>query len=298
MLPGIAIRKGFLALDVILAALVVGIGGILVQRVSERQAQVAAIDNGPMEAPSLDFYKVKHRGAYQPILSSGIFGEAASAKEPEKPAEPPKEETLTDLALTLYGVTMAGTKDPLATAMIQVAEGRAVPITTTFYIGDPVVPNVFLNEVRAREVVLDNRNKNELQVLKLEEELGQQQVANNRTTVTQRPSTPNHVRLDRSEFIRDLQVNYTDLITKVKPRYVKDARGRVTGITADNISNIPLARKLNLQDGDILQTINNEPVDSEEKIIEIINKYRNARSFRMGIMRNGRPTMLTYSLEN
>ena len=166
----------------------------------------------------------------------------------------------------------------------------------TFFVNEEVVPNVTLNEVRPFEVVLNNKRNGQLQVLAMEEKVFIRQPGRRTRANARRASSgsPNQVVLNKQEFIRDLQQNYAELISTVKPQYVRDSKGDITGITAKDISKIPLARKLNLQDNDILQTINNVKIDSEEKIIEVIERYRDASTFRLGILRNGRPRILTY----
>ena len=97
--------------------------------------------------------------------------------------------------------------------------------------------------------------------------------------------------------MQDLYANYADLVTNVKPELARDANGNVIGVTAPNIGQVPLAQKLGIQDNDVLQTVNNEQIDSEQKILEIVQKYQTATSFRIGIMRDGKPKVITYRLE-
>ena len=57
-----------------------------------------------------------------------------------------------------------------------------------------------------------------------------------------------------------------------------------------------LAQTLDLKDGDVLQSINGEPIDSEEAIIRIINKNRDMSTFRIGILRDGQQITRTYQM--
>ena len=102
--------------------------------------------------------------------------------------------------------------------------------------------------------------------------------------------------MKRDELIQDLYVNHGELLTKLRPELVTDDSNNVIGITAQNIGEIPLAQKLGFQEGDILQSINNERIDSEQKIAEIMAKYQNAASFRIGIQRNGQAKVINYRL--
>jgi type II secretory pathway component PulC len=106
---------------------------------------------------------------------------------------------------------------------------------------------------------------------------------------------PQEVELDKNAFAEELLTNYADLVTKVKPELYRDASGKVAGITAADIAEVPLAKQLGLENGDVLQTVNNEKIDSEQKVMEMVQKYQDAGSFRIGIMRNGKQKIITYN---
>ncbi len=105
------------------------------------------------------------------------------------------------------------------------------------------------------------------------------------------------ITLNREEFLQELYENYAELVTTIRPEYYRDASGNVVGLTAQNISQVPMAQKLGLQDGDVLQSINNEQIDSEQKVMELFQRYRSASAFRIGILRNGKPMVIAYRLE-
>jgi type II secretory pathway component PulC len=165
-----------------------------------------------------------------------------------------------------------------------------------------------LDEVYARKVIITNAG--ERQTLSMDDEEAKKLAAAQTgpagdgpapataAPAAAGPSEPgDRVSLDKQEFIQELYVNYADIVKKCKPEMYRDADGNVAGITASNISEIPLAKRLNLSDGDVLQTINNEKIDSQEKIIQLINKYRDTNTFRIGILRGGKPVMTTYSFK-
>ena len=105
-----------------------------------------------------------------------------------------------------------------------------------------------------------------------------------------------HTRVERNAIVREAIDNYATLST-ISPKVETDDSGNVLGLTADNISQYPLAKKLGFQDGDVLQTINNERIDSREKLVEIFQRYQNEPSFRIGILRNGQPNILVFDVE-
>lgn len=103
-------------------------------------------------------------------------------------------------------------------------------------------------------------------------------------------------KVDRNAIVNEA-ITSIDTLVKITPKVETDNSGNIVGLTADNISQYPLAQKLGFQDGDVLQTINNERIDSREKLMEIFQRYQNASSFRVGILRNGQPNVLVFDVQ-
>jgi hypothetical protein len=76
----------------------------------------------------------------------------------------------------------------------------------------------------------------------------------------------------------------------------KDANGNIRGISADNFSSLPLAGMLGFQNGDMIQSINGETIDSEAKMMDLYNRYKDAPSIDVGIVRNGQPQNMPVNL--
>jgi len=205
----------------------------------------------------------------------------------------------TELNLKLWGTTSLSPTSAYATASIEDVSKRDRQL---YAIGDMVVDQVTLVEIHQRWVILLNSRETPPQRERLsmdEEEAGETKVASNLPNIgsggraTVLPTE--RVELDKKALIQEVYANYADLVTKVKPELYKDANGKVVGVTAQDIDNIPLAKELGLQSGDVLQTVNNEQIDSQEKVMEMVQKYQNAGSFRIGIMRNGKQKIITYN---
>ena len=78
----------------------------------------------------------------------------------------------------------------------------------------------------------------------------------------------------------------------------KDPFGRVAGIQAQNLSAFPLAAVFGFQNGDIIQSVNGNVIDSEARIPELFEKYKDTRTFTVGILRNGQPRNITVDVSN
>jgi len=86
------------------------------------------------------------------------------------------------------------------------------------------------------------------------------------------------------------------LYKQFQPQWQTDAGGNIIGITAQNLSSNPMAAVLGFQDGDIVQSVNGERIDSEAKILSLVNKLKGARSVQVTILRNGQPQTITIPL--
>ncbi len=299
MLRGLLIRQAFLVSDWVLILLTVvgvcfgvahSIGMPLTGRISPTETADAAASE-----PGGALTDVKPRGDYEVIITSGLFGSAGKMVQEAPPPAP--QETETQLRLKLCGTSATSPRDLFASAIILNEEKNQVG---AFCVGQAVVDDVTLEEVYQRKVVLFNKKANRREVLRSEEEPKEGAPGDSAPPSTpQLASSPggNRVTLKKQEIVQDLFMNYADIVTQIKPELYHDAQGNVAGITASNLEAIPIAKKLGVKDGDVLQTVNNEPIDSEDKIIELVNKYRNSSTFRIGLLREGKPVVVTYKLE-
>lgn len=76
----------------------------------------------------------------------------------------------------------------------------------------------------------------------------------------------------------------------------KDANGNVDGIQASNLGAFPAAALFGFQDGDILSSVNGDRINSEDQIMNLFDKYKDARTFNVGIIRNGQPQNLSVDI--
>ena len=310
MLKGLALRQTFLVVNILL---ILSLGAVLAATISEFLETPP--DLGSVSSPLIrgvsgedELANIKPRKSYDLIVNSRLFGEAARYDPYSKPAAgtpppatpPPSEVTEeTKLPLKLRGTQVSGHQDPFAVAIIEVRQGGAQ--TKAFYVGQEIMSRVFLTEVRRKEVVLDNRNNNRTEHLTLDRSEANLRPSSSsralrarRSAVTTSGSRPQMITLDRADITKRMQEEYARLASTIDVEVVKDDQGRVLGVTTDNIESIGIAAELGFKNGDVLTSINNEPVDSQEKGAQILQKYRNASIFRIGILRDGQPQYINY----
>jgi type II secretory pathway component PulC len=308
MLRSVIIRQLFVLLDLGLVALFIT-AAILLAATMAKPAPRAALDipvsavpHAPEDSLNLD---IDAREAYAAITSNGLFGPAgrAEVEAAPPPPPPPPEENLeeTSLNLRLLGTVALSPGNPLSSAAI---ENLDQPGNSRSYaLEEEVAEKVTLADVFPREVILLNEQVNppRRERLRMDEEdlsgIAASAARNRQQTAARQDSGPDRVYLKRREMVELIENSYAELVTKVRPQMVRDSSGNIIGMTTDNIDDFELARKLGFRDGDVLQTVNNERIDSEQKIMEMIQKYGDSSAFRIGIMRNGNPQVITYRLD-
>lgn len=306
MLKSLLYRRALWVLDGVLVVFLVVSLVLAARALITRDANVSLAGVPAQTGPDDEIFgPVKPRSAYDELLKSGLFGVAGQRKGEEDSAPPPVPTTAeveSQLPIRLFGTVFAGIRDPLATALMEVRDGGTR--TQAFYVGERVMDGVFLREVRYREVILENTRvtPSRMEVLKKEEEGPTPRHQTTRVMPTlsaERPvtrATPEAIRtLDRADIVAKLEENYEQLAA-VEVQEVTDDDGNVIGLTTDNVGNLPLAGEFGLQDGDVLTDVNNIKVNSVEKIEEVIEKYKRATTFRLGLLRNGQPTTIYYRL--
>ncbi|MFA7692072.1 MAG: type II secretion system protein N [Candidatus Hydrogenedentales bacterium] len=316
MIRSLVIRQIFRMLD--MALVVMGLGvGILVAHLFmtplEAVELLALEDSSGTDEVSL-LKTVQDKSVYEGLAKSGLFGSAGQWDADAAPVveeEEPIDEDITEstLDLKLRGTIALSPKDPFASAFIENLENRDG--VRSYPLNKEVVENVFVDTIYPREIILLNKRKEPAQRewLRMEEKDSENKapapalpgaplrpVRSRAEAAPERnQGTVQHTKVDRQEIVSEAIANYSTLAT-ITPRVEKDAQGNVMGLTADGISQHPLAVKLGFQDGDMLQSINNEKIESREQLFEIFQRYQNATSFRVGILRNGQPNILVFDV--
>ncbi len=310
MLKGLALRQGLLAMNGLLAFVFALVLIFMVREVLRRSPALGPVSSpelGHVAAPLLQGPS-RSPSEYDALIARGLFGEAGKFKRGEKPAEaapaPPSTATQeTALPLKLFGTALSTGDRRLSAAIIEVRDGPV--LTKTFFPNDEVINQVFLKEVRPQEVILENRRSNTLESLRIVWASASAAPGLALAGQTARQAmSPNPgggrvdlVQLDRAQITKKLEDEYARVSSTLNVKVVNDESGRPKGITTDNIENFETARDLGLKNGDVLVSLNNEPVNSKEGAIEVLRKYRNASLFRVGLLRNGQMIYKTYRVK-
>lgn len=257
------------------------------------------------------------RTAYAGLTKSGLFGTAGKWDAVAQPEPEPEPEIASDIEESTLGLKLRGTialepGDPFSAAFIENEEKRDG--VRSYLLGQDVVENVSVDTILRREVILLNKRKNPPQRERLRMEESETFADNSasagmpgrrgavapegaRTASTSsRGGSVQHTTVNRDTIIREALENYSALAA-ITPEVKYDEAGNVLGLTAEGIGSNPLAVKLGFQEGDVLQTVNNERIDSREQLLELFERYQNSNSFRIGVLRDGRPNVLVFDVE-
>lgn len=79
------------------------------------------------------------------------------------------------------------------------------------------------------------------------------------------------------------------LMLKHAPTFVRDNAGKTLGLTATNISQIPLASALGFRDGDIITSVNGIRLEQESQIFGLATQLQGQKNFDIEVLRGGAP---------
>ncbi len=96
------------------------------------------------------------------------------------------------------------------------------------------------------------------------------------------------------EFKQD--VDYMGLVPKHKPRIATDASGNPIGLTADDITGIPYAQQLGFQNGDIISSVNGNPITNLGGLMPLAEQLKGSKRINVTVMRNGQPVPINIDI--
>lgn len=311
MIRSLIIRQIFIVAEIALALFFLVTGAaiaLLIVRDMPIPDQTAMANPLPETEPVQVFSlgEISDRELYNGIIRNGLFGaagrwnpeEVPDEPEPPPPPEPTVEET--SLQLRLMGTVALSEADPFGMAIIENMEEN--DNIRSYALGDSIVDDVTLAEVHKRRVILENNRVSppKLERLSMDDSEDDTIQADLSERSGPEPVRANQrgsdrIELSRNELVTELYDSYDELV-RLEPELVTDDNGEVIGVTASDFEEIPLAQQLGLVEGDVLQTVNNVKIDSQEKIMEIVQNQQNASAFRIGIQRGGETQVITYTL--
>ncbi len=224
------------------------------------------------------------------ILQQNIFdptarGDRSVTIKPSQTDTSPKTSTRKDLALV--GTLVSGAN---STALVKV--GKEIKL---FHLDDPLPGGGHVEKIQRNRVIIRNRDKSTTELTVLENQSGKlrrnenssssagiQSAGNNRWQVPQ--TVADAARTNIAEQMR---------LAQLEPRIIN---GRTDGFMVSKLNPRSILAKMGIHRGDVILKVNNMPIDSPEKALQILQQLREARQLTVDLERKDKPMTLSYEI--
>ena len=255
--------------------------------------------------------KGKNRKQYYEIVSQrDLFqiqppkGEAKKTKEEE---EEEKVAPITQLRLKLLG-TMIG-KGIIPFAIILDERSRKQDLYTE---GDQIGPAQLIKIYRHKVILLHDGNEEMLLAFdQLDASLDASLAVTDPSSSSKAAGSSklptrvgkkigkNHWAINRDE-VQDVITNSSQLLTQVRiiPHFAQGKMDQPDGFQVANIKPRSFFDMMGLRNGDVIKSVNREPIDNPEKAFEAYQKFKQESQIEVVVLRNNRETTLKYDIND
>lgn len=228
---------------------------------------------------------------YSTLSDSSIFGLTSPTAQPKSPLPQPNADIVSSaeaLGLRLVGVIAGG-----PTTSRAIIEDTNTQITSPYKIND-IVASATIEAIEPDRVVL--AHEKQTMVLSLHA-TGTPRDANRPVTATQanvaKPPSPAVVKPTSTPSTRLGYVEDLFRTARIEP-YVKN--GHTEGLKISGLEQNPLASLLGLRNGDVVQTVNGQTLNSKQKAFQVLQKARTQPKISIHLLRNGKAKDLSFDL--
>jgi len=261
---------------------------------SPTSANIAA---RPKVRPSLD--------EYAHLRNSKLFGALSSANvAPETVVEENLPETT--LELELIGCVAEDGPDP-GFAIIRDKKKRS---EDTYTVGDFIVGDAKVEEIRDREVVISRAGKRETLSMDFSDKGPAPRRGPGRGFGVAFPPSPRQSRrsdeairvvnenlryINKARLMQEVSQNLASFLNQFRtsPNIVND---KPSGVQVDAIGSDPISAQAGIKAGDIVKSVNGVRVNSIDSILDQSERFSSAPEIRVVVERNGRHRTLVYKI--
>ncbi len=269
-------------LNIVAVSLVVYIGVDTFYRVVSSELKGVNTKEIVMEQlPNAEESKRSPLSSFQVITGRNLFGSL------DKASEDVNEEEIEELELTSLKIALLGTvtgSEQNAFAVIEETDKRKQGL---YKIGDSV-QNATVKKILREKVVLRVGTKDE--ILTMEESAASRRDKRRRPSKsTERGSTITVSRKDIQNSLKDINKLMSQV--RIRPHF-KD--GKSDGLSISRIKGGSIFSKLGLRNGDIVQKINGEPINSPDEVLVLYEKLKSGSRVSLEVTRKGEPKTMNY----
>jgi general secretion pathway protein C len=269
-------------LNIVALSLVVYIGVDTFYRVVSSELKGVNTKEIVMEPlPNAEESKRSPLSSFQVITERNLFGSL------DKASKDVNEEEIEALEPTSLKVALLGTvtgNEQNAFAVIEETDKRKQGL---YKIGDSV-QNATVKTILREKVVLRVGTKDE--ILTMEESAASRRDKERVPSKTaERGNTITVSRKDIQSSLKDIN----ELMSQVRIRpHFKD--GQSDGLSVSRIKGGSIFSKLGLRNGDIVQKINDEPINSPDEVLALYEKLKSGSRVSLEVTRKGEPKTMNY----
>ena len=268
--------------DLVAISLVVYIGvDVFYRIVSSELKEIHTKEVVVEQVPNVEVKKKIPLSDFRSITERNLFGSL------EKAAEGVKEEEVEDLEPTSLRIALLGTvtgDERNAFAVIEEKDKRKQGL---YRVGDSI-QNATVKMILREKVVLRVGTKDEILTMeesaasRREERPGPSQPAKKGSTITVN-------RKELSDSLKDINKVLSQV--RIRPHF-KD--GKSDGLSVSRIKAGSVFSKLGLRNGDIVQKINDKPINSPDDVLALYEKLKSGSQVSVEVTRKGRPKTMNY----
>jgi general secretion pathway protein C len=233
------------------------------------------------QLPNVEESKRSPLSSFKVITGRNLFGSL------DKVSKDVNEEETEDLELTSLKIALLGTvtgNDQNAFAVIEETGKRKQGL---YKIGDSV-QNATVKKILREKVVLTVGTKDEILTME-ESAASRRDKGRGPSKSTARGSTITVNRKDIQNSLKDINKLMSEV--RIRPHF-KD--GESDGLSVSRIKGGSVFSKLGLRNGDIVQKINGEPINSPDEVLALYEKLKSGSRVSLEVTRKGEPKTMNY----
>ena len=231
--------------------------------------------------PNAEESKSSPLSSFKVITERNLFGSL------DKASKDVNEEEIEELELTSLKIALLGTvtgNEQNAFAVIEETDKRKQGL---YKIGDSV-QNATVKTILREKVVLRVGEKDEILTME-ESAASRRDKGRGPSKSTGRGSTITVNRKDIQNSLKDINKLMSEV--RIRPHF-KD--GQSDGLSVSRIKGGSVFSKLGLRNGDIVQKINGEPINSPDEVLALYEKLKSGSRVSLDVTRKGEPKTMNY----
>ena len=231
--------------------------------------------------PTAEERKRSSLSSFQIITERNLFGSL------DKASKDVNEEEIEALEPTSLKVALLGTvtgSEQNAFAVIEETDKRKQGL---YKIGDSV-QNATVKKILREKVVLRVGTKDEILTME-ESAASRRDKGRGPSKPTERGSTITVSRKDIQSSLEDINKLMSQV--RIRPHFKE---GQSDGLSVSRIKGGSIFSKLGLRNGDIVQKINGEPINSPDEVLGLYEKLKSGSRVSLEVTRRGEPKTMNY----